>query len=48
MFVAETVFIAMVAIVPSLQNARSLFSAEHAIRKAPRMPFNSIEKTGLR
>jgi hypothetical protein len=47
MFVAEAVFIAMVAIGPSLQNARSLFSAGHAIRKALGVPFNGIEKTEL-
>jgi hypothetical protein len=47
MFVAEAVFIAMVAIVPSLQNARSLFSAGHAIGKARSMPYNTAEKTGL-
>jgi hypothetical protein len=47
MFVAEAVFIAMVAIGPSLQNARSLLSAGHAMRKALGMPFNGIEKTEL-
>jgi hypothetical protein len=47
MFVAEAVFIAMVAIVSSYRVPAACFQPGTPVRKARWRPFNCAEKTGL-